>query len=262
MDWTKVSLNTALASDERPIHIRVRHVDGTEGFVDPKPVKPEGASKAFLEIGVYPSYSLHGVKPTDWPADPENPDLESEGFRTLRPGDVITHINGVAARPQASLFTPGDPGDYYKLIDAVQKSKGKPIELTIKRSDGKVETVSVQPHFQLPFGETPFNIAGMQPRMRVSLLSSTKSPVLGKMKPRDITKSIEVRNANRPASQPGDMAPDVSVTGFIKTVSEAGEKDQTLDFVVLRDGKPVLVDGIKASIKVGLKTAITTIAKA
>jgi len=249
-DWTKVSLNTALASDEHPIHIRVRHIDGTEGFVDVKPVKPEGASKAFLEMGVYPAYALHGIKPNDWPAEPENPDLESEGFRTIRPGDVITHINGVAVRP-SDLFTPGDPGDYYKLIDAVQKSKGKPVELTIKRNDGKVETVSLQPHFQSPFGETPFNIAGIQPRMRVTMLSSTKSPVLGKMKPGDVIESIEVRNANPPASQPGDRAPDVSVTGFIKTVGEAGEKDQTLDFVVLRDGKHVDVKGIKASIKVG-----------
>lgn len=261
-DWTKVSLNTALASDEKPMHVRVRHLDGTEEVKEVQPVKPEGASKAFLAMGVTNSFSLQGMKQTDFPPPSKNYDLEYGEMRAVRPGDVITHINGVSVQPSA-LFEPGKQGDYHKLVEAVQESHGKPVELTIKRKDGKIDTVSVQPHFQQPFMEkTPFNIAGMKPRIRVEYLSSMDSPVLGKIKPGDIIQSVEVRNSNVPASQPGDRAPDVSLAGFIKTVGEAGEKGQTLNIVVLRDGKAIHVDGIQATVKVetnrkgiGIKTA-------
>jgi regulator of sigma E protease len=43
----------------------------------------------------------------------------------------------------------------------------------------------------------------------------------------------------------------VSVGGFIETVGRAGQKDQTLDFVLVRDGQSVDVKGVKASLKVG-----------
>jgi regulator of sigma E protease len=249
-DWTKVSLNTALASDEKPMHVRIRHLDGTEEVKAVQPTKPEGASKAFLAMGVTNSFSLQGMKESDYPQPPKNPDLEYAEMRTLAPGDVITHINGTPVQPSA-LFEPGKPGDFHKLVEAARASHGKPVELTIKRKNGKIETASLQPHYQSPFPEkSQFNIAGMKPRIRVEYISSPDSPVLGKIKPGDIIQSVEVRNSNVPASQPGDRAPDVSVAGFVKTVGEAGAKDQTLDIVVLRDGKPIKVDGIKATVKI------------
>lgn len=249
-DWTKVSLNTALASDEKPMHVRVRHLDGTEDVITVQPVKPEGASKAFLAMGVTNSFSLQGMKEGDYPPPAKNPDLEYGEMRTLAPGDVITHINGTPVQPSA-LFEAGKPGDFHMLVEAAQASHGKPVELTIKRKNGKIETATLQPHFQSPFPEkSQFNIAGMKPRIRVEYISSIDSPVLGKIKPGDIIQSVEVRNSNVPASQPGDRAPDVSVAGFVKTVGEAGAKDQTLDIVVVRDGKPIKVDGIKATVKI------------
>jgi regulator of sigma E protease len=249
-DFTKISLNTALASPDEPMQTVVRHLDGKEEQIPLQPVKPEGASKAFLTIGISPSASLRGLKQRDWPAAPSNPDLEPPGMRTVTPGDVITKINGTDVRP-SDIFTPGDPGDYHVLVDAAQNSNGKPVELTIQRKDGKVETVALPPHFQHPFMGQVFSIAGMEPRMRVDSVMSEKSPVYGKFKPDDVIQSIVVRNSNAPASQPGDLAADVSFPGFIKTVSEAGQKNQTIDFVVLRDGKTVEVKDIKASVNVG-----------
>jgi regulator of sigma E protease len=249
-DWTKVSLNTALASEDKPMHVRVRHLDGKEEVIDVQPVKPEGASKAFLAMGVLPSQALQGMKANDYPPPPKNPDLEDEDLRVVRPGDVITHVNGAPVSPSA-LFEPGKPGDYHKFIETVQNSRGKPVQLTIKRNDGKVEKVSLQPHFQQSFLEKkPFNIAGMMPRIRVDYISTAESPVLGKIKPGDIIQSVEVRNSNASTSQPGDRARDVSVAGFIKTVGEAGAKNQTLNIVVLRDGKTIHIDGIKATVKI------------
>jgi regulator of sigma E protease len=250
-DFTKITLNTALAPSDEPLRVKVRRVDGTEETLDIQPVRAEGSSKSFLALGITGTSSLDGVKQRDWPDAPENPDLEFPGLRTVGPGDVITHVNGQPVRP-SDIYTPGDPGDTWKLTDAVQNSHGKPVELTIRRKDGKTDTVSLRPRFQGFFQEnTPFSVAGMQPRMRVEYIASDKSPVFGKFKPGDVIQSIEVHNADAPASQPGDRAPDVSVPGFIETVSKAGEKDQTIDFVVLRDGKPVDVKGIKASLKVG-----------
>lgn len=250
-DWTKVSLNTALASDEKPMHVRVRHLNGTEEVVDVRPVKPEGASKAFLAMGVLPTTSFEGIKQSDWPAPPKDADLENPDWRVVKPGDLITHVNGQPVAP-SNLYKPGEVGDYHKFIEAVQASHGKPVVLTIKRKDGKVDEVSLRPHFQQPFSDKiDFNIAGMKPRIRVDFISSADSPVLGKIKPGDIIESVEVRNSTASTSQPGDRAGDLSVAGFKKTVGDAGAKDQTLDLMVLRDGKEVPVNNIKATVKVG-----------
>jgi regulator of sigma E protease len=249
-DFTKITLNTALAPSDEPLRVKVRRVEGTEETLDIQPVRAEGSSKSFLALGITGTSSLDGVKQRDWPDAPENPDLEFPGLRTVGPGDVITHVNGQPVRP-SDIYTPGDPGDTWKLTDAVQNSHGRPVELTIRRKDGKTDTVSLPIRFQGFFQEnTPFSIAGMQPRMRVECIASDKSPVFGKFKPGDIVQSIEVHNADA-AGQPGDRAPDVSVPGFIETVSTAGEKDQPIDFVLLRDGKPVDVKGVKATLKVG-----------
>jgi regulator of sigma E protease len=77
---------------------------------------------------------------------------------------------------------------------------------------------------------------------------SEKSPVLDKLKPGDVIKSIEVRNANAAANQPGDAARDVSWPGFVATVNDAGLHDRVLDFVVVRGGKDVAVRDVKATV--------------
>jgi regulator of sigma E protease len=245
-DFTKVTLNTALASADEPMQVTLHRFDtGKEETVEVQPVKPEGAAKAFLALGIYGATSLQGVKERDWPDEATNPDLELRGIRSVRPGDVITKVNGRDVRP-SDIYRPGDPGDQHLMIEAAQGSHGRPVELTIRRKDGRVETVSLPIHFQTSFMDTrPFNIAGMQPRARVEYLSSKDSPVFGKIHPGDVMESVEVVNATAPASQPGDRAPDLSVQGFIKTIGEAGAKDQSLNFVVLHDGKREPVPGIK-----------------
>jgi regulator of sigma E protease len=249
-DWTKVQLNTALASDTEPMLVKWQRPDGSVHEARVQPVKPEGTSKAFLALGITQSVSLTGIKEQDWPEATRSPDLEPVEMRLVGPGDVITHVNGEAVGP-STVFKPGAPGDYFKLVDAVNGSHGKPVELTIKRRDGKVETAAVRPQFVYGFyaDREPFNVGGMQPRMQVTSIADPQSPVFGKMKPGDVVQSIEVRSANAPAGQPGDPAKDVSIQGFIKTVGEAGAKDQTLDFVVLRDGRPVEIKGVKATMK-------------
>ncbi|MDB5322803.1 MAG: hypothetical protein JWN40_4434 [Phycisphaerales bacterium] len=239
-DFTKISLNTALASADEPIRMMVERVrTGKIETIDVQPTRPEGASKAFLALGIGPSPALEGLKQRDWPEAPASPDLELSGLRTIRPGDVITQVNGTDVKPD----------QFYVLDEAVQKSGGKPVPITVKRQDGKIEIVAIVPRFESsPLTSVPFNIAGLQPRMRVEHIASKDSPVFNKMKPGDVIKSVVVRNPNTPSSQPGDAAPDVSLPGFIKSVGEAGQKDQTIDFVVVRDGKDVEIKEIKASV--------------
>jgi len=239
-DFTKITLNTALASADEPLHVTVKRFDTKKlDTVEVQPTRPPGAGKAFLALGIGSSPALEGVKERDWPDAPANPDLEYPESRAVRPGDVITQVNGAKVKPD----------QYYVLDEAIQKSNGKPVTLTILRKDGKVETATLTPHFDAPFGGVPFNVAGLEPRMRVEVMAPD-SPVLNKFKPGDVIKSIAVRNSNTPSTQPGDVAPDVSVPGFIKTVSDAGANDQSIDFVVVRDGKDVQVPNVKASVKV------------
>jgi regulator of sigma E protease len=235
-DFTKISLNTALASADEPIQVTVERV-GTKKVerLDIQPVRPDGASKAFLALGIYPSPKLVGMEQRDWPDEPESPDFELAGARAIRPGDTITQVNGADVKPE----------DYYIFNEALQQSHGKPVELTVRRKEGKVEKIQIKPHFQIsPLVTAPFNIAGLEPRMRVEAIASKSSPVFGKLKPGDVIKSVAVRNSNTPASQPGDAAPDVSVPGFVKSVNEAGQNGHTVDLVVVRDGKEIPVNGI------------------
>jgi regulator of sigma E protease len=248
-DFTKISLNTALASPDTPMHVKVRRVDGNEETLDVQPVKPEGASKAFLSMGINGSYSLQGLKKRDWPEEAKSPDLEVPGGRAVRPGDVITHVNGKAVRP-SDIFKPEDPGDYHVLVEAAQESDGRPVELTIKRADGKVETAKLEPHFQPPFLDSaPFNIAGMQPRFRVEVIADEKSPVFGKLKPGDVIAELAVRNAS--STQPGNAVADVSFSGFSEAVNEAGQKGQKIDLKVLRNGQLISIDAVEPNLKVG-----------
>jgi regulator of sigma E protease len=243
-DFTKISLNTALASPDRPIDVKVRRFDTKkEEVLKIQPVRPEGAtSRAFLALGILPAPKLEGPLKREMPKEPKNPALELPDFRAIRPGDAITHVDGKAVRPE----------EFYVLDQAVQASDGKPVELTVKRAGGAVETVKVHPHFPLndsEFVPGPFSIAGLQPRTRIEHVASEDSPLLNKVQPGDVVKSIAVRPANAPAGQPGNLVPDVSVPGFMKSVGEAGTNGQTVEFVLIRDGKELPPVEVKEMIK-------------
>src|SRR3954466_4993158 len=82
-DFTKITLNTALASTDEPLRVKVRRVNGAEETLEIQPVRREGASKSFLELGIRASSSLEGYKAKDYPDPASNPDLEWPGVRTV-----------------------------------------------------------------------------------------------------------------------------------------------------------------------------------
>jgi regulator of sigma E protease len=84
--------------------------------------------------------------------------------------------------------------------------------------------VSVQPHFQTFFGDTVFNIAGMETSPRVDS-TLPKSPAKGKLQKGDVI--VELRVNNDPYRFP-------SYKTFIDLVHDAGEKGYRVDLKVRR----------------------------
>src|SRR5258706_14172932 len=128
-DFTKITLATALASTEEPLHVSIqRYGTGAVEAVDVQPVRQAGGSKSFLALGIYSAPSLQGIKRQDYPKQIDENLLPPVTY-VLKPDDVITQVNGV----DVGLY------DYAKLDRAIQDSHGQPIALTVRRKDGKVE---------------------------------------------------------------------------------------------------------------------------
>lgn len=241
-DWTKISLNTALASAEEPLKVQLkRYGSGNVETVEVQPIRPNASSKAFLQLGVTPAPALEGPRKRDWPKKLD-PELEARNMFAIRPGDVIKKVND----------TEVGPGDYAVLDQAVQNSGGAPVTLTVQRAaTGKLDDVRLTPHFEPLFGPQAMdvNVAGLQPRMRVDALASDSS-VAGILKPDDVIVALGVRNEATPASQPADHIADISVPAFIKAIDAAGQKGQFVELTVLRDGKVETLKSVQPTKKI------------
>src|SRR5688572_5218529 len=141
-DFTKITLNTALASPNQPLKITLRKPDGTEKTVEVQPVKSDDSSKSFLALGFSHAWNLAGLKPREYPKDPGHPDLERSD-RALRPGDLITGINGRPTTRKGQHDVAGGARDWAMFDHALQQSDGKPVALTVKRADGSTDTVHI-----------------------------------------------------------------------------------------------------------------------
>jgi membrane-associated protease RseP (regulator of RpoE activity) len=202
-DFTKITLATALASTDEPLRVNIERY-GTKALetVDVQPVRQAGSSKSFLALGIGAAPSLQGINRKDYPEQIDE-NLLPPATYALKPDDVITKVNGV----DVGLY------DYAKLDRAIQDSHGQPIALTVRRKDGKVETVQLKPHFDTLFGtqQNDLNIAGLQPRMRVEQILDKNSPAYKKLMPGDAVVRLGVRNASTPSTQPAVLVAQVSV---------------------------------------------------
>jgi regulator of sigma E protease len=249
-DFTKITLNTALASPTRPLRISIEKPDGTQKTVEVQPVKPEDGSKSFLALGFTHARSLSGLKPREFPKDPGHPDLELYD-RSIRPGDQVVAINGQPTTRTGPEDVAGGARDWAMFDRALQKSRGKPVSLTVKRASGSTDTIQVDTDFAEPFDLTghSFNVVGLQPRTTVESISKKESPVFGKLKPGDVIQTVIVHSANAPANDAGDPVHNPARQDFVKLMAAAGDKNQSLDFTVLRNGQPVEVKGIRPTLK-------------
>ena len=250
-DFTKISLNTALASPNEPLLVKVRrHDSGVEEVLSIQPVKPDDGSKAFLAMGFSQAPYLGARKKQDFPKSAEHPDLEAANL-SLRPGDVVTAVNGKPTTATGPKDVAGGAGDWALFDRELQEGWGKPVVLTVRRADGKVEAVEARPYFMAPFGpKAEFNVAGMRPRARVQYISKKESPVFGKLTRGDVVESITVHAANSHQDDVGTLVLNPSPDRFREITTKAGQDGHRLDFVVLRGaGERHEVKGIRATLK-------------
>lgn len=225
-DFTKIMLNTALLEEGARIPMYVERRDGQREHLYITPARL-GGPKGLLMLGIAPPASMKGAGE----AQPGLPveKMYTPSARAISEGDTIVAVNG----------QPVEVNEYYKLDMALQASQGKPVEITVRGADGQTRTASVQPHIQAMPGGPPVNFAGMLPRAKVSEIRED-SPALGKLMPGDVVTAIEVGQ---------DSHTDPSVTRLTDWLGKAGSSGQAVNLKVLRDGQPVVLEGIVPSVK-------------
>ncbi|HEY1629124.1 MAG TPA: site-2 protease family protein, partial [Tepidisphaeraceae bacterium] len=154
-DFTKISMNVALTQEDQPVSMVVQSPDGKERTLTVTPRRSAADTSGFLRLGIEPSAELRGLDasklPPGWDADR---DLVPSDYFAIQPGETITAINGESVGVK----------DFYKLDQALQRSFGKPVELSVENSSGQKRQVAIQPVFAPEFGSSSLDFAGMVPR--------------------------------------------------------------------------------------------------
>lgn len=233
-DWTKIQLNVALSGDGEAVPMEVyRTEDGQRKLVNLSITPRRDETYGFVSIGIAPARSLQGV-PQKQELDPALVPLIPREMLAVRPGDVITAING----------QPVERDDYPRLHAALQESFGQPVKLTVTDASGVSRQVDVQPRFSGVFGREGFNLLGMAPRARVfSVLKS--SPARDKLKPGDVVLSLLVS---------GDPTPHPSMNLLRQRLNRAGQAGKSVTLHVLREGREVAVEGLTPDGKIDRNT--------
>src|SRR5439155_19573626 len=125
-DFTKITLNVALAGDG-PIPMYVERRDGRKERLTIQPSRIDNDSNGFLMIGVGPPVELRGPEKKDRDemfASVKPDELVTPETLSIKPGDVITAINGEAVDPKAGTKDEmKEPWkQYWKLDRAIQTS--------------------------------------------------------------------------------------------------------------------------------------------
>jgi regulator of sigma E protease len=238
-DFTKITLNAALAEEGVATPMLVERVDGKQDHLTIIPQREGSDAHAFLMLGIGMPYELRGLdEKSALPDEALSPELMPSDALAVRSGDTITHVNG------EPVTAGGKADEFWKLDRAIQNSGGKPVEITVQSANGQSHTAQVFPLFQKSFGKDSFDsvdFAGMIPRTAVYMIVEETSPARKKLVPGDVI--VEVRYPN------GDVRRNPSAEKLIEWLNNAGQSNQALTFVVERDGAEKTVEDIVPSIK-------------
>ncbi|HZL35771.1 MAG TPA: site-2 protease family protein [Tepidisphaeraceae bacterium] len=249
-DFTEIMLNTALVKEGVPVRLAVDRPDTpaatsfhrVEFTVVPARM---GGDKGFLAIGFQQPRELRGPTPdkTDKEQLAKAEKLMPADAFAVKPGDVITAVNGQAVEPlpaDGALNHDAEIRNVMLFDKAVQASDGKPITLTLRDASGATRPAVLSTHFENPFNP-PFEIAGMQPRTEVDGFSDDSTVnAPDKLHMGDVIVSIKYK----------DPLPHPTFEQLQGRLTLAGEAAQPFSIIVLRDGKLMEVAGLKASLKV------------
>lgn len=219
-DYLKLRMNVALQGVHDSAKYTIQHADGTKEIVSLTPVASP-ATDNLPAIGVMQSQLLQAPRKLvdDEKVGVEHPDtmLLAEGSKTTD-SDRITKVNNIAV----------GVNDYHILHDAMKSSGGKPVTIEITSAAGVKREAAITPHLLLTrFEDSPFNIAGLQPRLSVQGVSA------------------DATEATRAGIHPDDVITGVNVEGnpithsptfedFKKLMSLAGEANKTVTIQLQR----------------------------
>ncbi len=230
-DFTKIGLNTALAAEGQPVLMYVQRRDGTKERLWITPERATPGPHGFLMLGIEQPRELRGISAKEAAVVDLDPKQIVSDALSIRPGDVITAING----------KPVEPNQFWKLDEALQASGGQPVELSVRDAKGQTRQVKIRPHFQRPFGDQALTFAGMVPRSSIMNVSD-QSSALGKLLPGDVIVKFSGKDS---------QITDPSAAELIEKLNHAGQNGQVVTLTVLRDGKTIEVAGLKPNLKVG-----------
>jgi regulator of sigma E protease len=160
---------------------------------------------------------------------------EPADFLAVKPGDVITQINGQDVAVD----------EFWKLNQALAQSDGKPVDLTVAADGGKgaVSHEMVWPHMQDSFVKDDLDFLGMIPRAVIAAIPEKKSPAVGKLFPGDVIEDLE---------SAGDGLADPTRSQVRETLAQAGDKQLAVSLTVLgEDGKERTAENITPNVNLG-----------
>lgn len=236
-DFTKISLNVALAQPGKPIPIYVEHPDGKREHLTIEP-QSDSATKGFLGLGITPAMELQGIKVKN-AAAVEDLRLLSPVVSIVKPGERIIAVNGQtipSLEPAGTQLKHADQvrQNIHFLDQIVQNSGGNPIELTLENTAGQKRTTTAHPTFGLMFDSQQPGFGGMISRTTVESLTE-QSVVKGKLEPGDVILAVSDNSGQK--SNP-------SADELKQWLNEAGHREQKVAVKVQRGDKVLTFDNI------------------
>lgn len=230
-DFSKILLNVALTRDGTRVPIVVQHPDGMQETLYVTPEKPAGDPKALMMLGVSQPFVLAGPEPSreddsqDYAmlAKTDLPDVSG-----LQPGDIVTQLAGQDVTVNLNAETRASDLDISRLYAALEASNGKPIELTVRSSDGTVTRKTVTPHFAQNFTKDDLDFLGLVPRGTVVEVDE-KSPALDRLRPGDVVLAVDVGSDHLENPTPEQVR---------STLSDAADKGMAVSMTVLNPDSP------------------------
>jgi regulator of sigma E protease len=229
-DFSRIPLNVALTKDGTKVALDVKHADGKTQTLYATPQKG-GDGKGLLQLGVGQPFAMAG--PEAFEDDDDNSTLLAKtqlpDVDTFKAGDTITQIDGKPVNPNGEAAI----AQFYA---AIATSDGKPVDVTVKDTQGKTRQTFVAAHFAEPFTGYDLNLLGMV--LRSSVVSLLKdSPALDKLKPGDAIIAVDAGT---------DHLLNPTCEQIRETLSTAGDKQLKVSLTVLDPGesKPRVIEDL------------------
>ncbi len=232
-DFTKLGLNAALAEEGAAIPMYVRHADGTEEHLRITASRDDN-ELGFLSLGIAGPgevpRELRGIDPA-----------KAKVLGNLKEEAPEATVVGIGEEIVAIEGEPVKPEQFWKLDEALQRSFGRPVKVTVKEGTGEIQQREIMPFFMKPFGKAPLNFAGLVPRPTV-VSTLDDSPAKGKLLRDDVIVAVTMQSPTETVENP-------STERLMKVLDAAGQSGRKVDITVLRGSAQQTIANLTPSLK-------------